>query len=45
MPKPPQPAAPVIDEMKVDVFPLRPSRDSGSVPEPGDEETAELGHS
>lgn len=45
MPKPPQPAAPVIDEMKVDVFPLRPASDSGSVPEPGDEETAELGHS
>lgn len=45
MPKPPQPPAPVIDEMKVDVFPLRPARDSGSVPEAGDEATAELGHS
>jgi hypothetical protein len=45
MPKPPQPAAPVIDETRVDPFPLRPARDSGSVPEAGDEETAELGHS
>ncbi|GHI06857.1 hypothetical protein AQI88_39310 [Streptomyces cellostaticus] len=45
MPKAPQPAPPVIDEMKVDVFPLRPASDSGSVPEAGDEETAELGHS
>ncbi|MFE1884092.1 DUF3027 domain-containing protein [Streptomyces diastatochromogenes] len=45
MPKPPQPAAPVIDELKVDVFPLRPAADSGSVPEAGDEEAAELGHS
>ncbi|KUN87660.1 hypothetical protein AQJ66_08420 [Streptomyces bungoensis] len=45
MPKTPQPAPPVIDETRVDPFPLRPARDSGSVPEPGDEETAELGHS
>lgn len=45
MPKPPQPAAPVIDETKVDPFPLRPAADSGSVPAVGDEETAELGHS
>ncbi|MCZ0988575.1 DUF3027 domain-containing protein [Streptomyces diastatochromogenes] len=45
MPKPPQPAAPVIDELKVDVFPLRPAPDSGSVPEAGDAEAAELGHS
>ncbi|WP_225824540.1 DUF3027 domain-containing protein [Streptomyces naphthomycinicus] len=45
MPKPPQPAAPVIDEMKVDAFPLRPARDSGSVPDTGDDETADLGHS
>lgn len=45
MPKPPQPAPPVVDETRVDPFPLRPARDSGSVPEPGDEETAELGHS
>ncbi len=45
MPKPPQPAPPVIDETKVDPFPLRPSRDSGSVPDVSDEDTAELGHS
>jgi hypothetical protein len=45
MPKPPQPAPPVIDETKVDAFPLRPSPDSGSVPETTDEDTAELGHS
>ncbi|MFI0812570.1 DUF3027 domain-containing protein [Streptomyces echinatus] len=45
MPKPPQPAAPVVDETRVDPFPLRPARDSGSVPDMGDEETAELGHS
>ncbi|MEU6552981.1 DUF3027 domain-containing protein [Streptomyces sp. NPDC046915] len=45
MPKPPQPATPVIDETRVDPFPLRPSPDSGSVPPTGDEETAELGHS
>ncbi|MGW2033620.1 MULTISPECIES: DUF3027 domain-containing protein [Streptomyces] len=45
MPKPPQPASPVVDETRVDAFPLRPARDSGSVPETGDDETAELGHS
>ncbi|MGW7252810.1 DUF3027 domain-containing protein [Streptomyces sp. NPDC054834] len=45
MPKPPQPAAPVIDETRVDPFPLRPAPDSGSVPAVGDEESAELGHS
>ncbi|MFE0510135.1 DUF3027 domain-containing protein [Streptomyces sp. NPDC058964] len=45
MPKPPQPAAPVIDETKVDPFPLRPAPDSGSVPAVSDEDTAELGHS
>jgi hypothetical protein len=45
MPKPPQPAPPVIDETRVEPFPLRPARDSGSVPEASDEETAELGHS
>ncbi|MEU6403135.1 DUF3027 domain-containing protein [Streptomyces sp. NPDC046985] len=44
MPKPPQPAAPVLDETRVDPFPLRPSRDSGSVPDLPDDETAELGH-
>ncbi|MER6530396.1 DUF3027 domain-containing protein [Streptomyces sp. NPDC001508] len=45
MPKPPQPAAPVIDETRVDPFPLRPAPDSGSVPTITDESTAELGHS
>ncbi|MGV9254981.1 DUF3027 domain-containing protein [Streptomyces sp. NPDC003697] len=44
MPKPPQPAPPVIDETRVDPFPLRPARDSGSVTVT-DDETAELGHS
>lgn len=44
MPKPPQPAPPVIDETRVDPFPLRPAP-SGSVPETTDEESAELGHS
>ncbi|WP_416976407.1 DUF3027 domain-containing protein [Streptomyces sp. T028] len=44
MPKTPQPAPPVIDETKVDPFPLRPAEDSGSVPAVSDEETAELGH-
>jgi hypothetical protein len=45
MPKPPQPAAPVIDETRVDPFPLRPASDSGSVPVTADEDTEELGHS
>ncbi|CAL9495961.1 putative protein [Streptomyces sp. enrichment culture] len=45
MPKPPQPAPPVIDETRVDPFPLRPAPDSGSVPVTEDEATAELGHS
>ncbi|GKQ36528.1 DUF3027 domain-containing protein [Streptomyces sp. A012304] len=45
MPKPPQPAPPVIDETRVDPFPLRPAADSGSVPAVTDEESAELGHS
>ncbi|MDF3300466.1 DUF3027 domain-containing protein [Streptomyces tropicalis] len=46
MPKPPQPAAPVLDETRVEPFPLRPSRDSGSVPESAaDDATADLGHS
>ncbi|WP_432054710.1 DUF3027 domain-containing protein [Streptomyces sp. bgisy022] len=45
MPKPPQPAAPVIDETRVDPFPLRPAPDSGSVPATEDEASAELGHS
>ncbi|MER6328852.1 DUF3027 domain-containing protein [Streptomyces sp. NPDC014983] len=45
MPKPPQPAPPVVDETSVEPFPLHPARDSGSVPETTDEATAELGHS
>ncbi|GAA2408656.1 DUF3027 domain-containing protein [Streptomyces coeruleofuscus] len=45
MPKPPQPAPPVIDETRVDPFPLRPAPDSGSVPVAADEDTEELGHS
>ncbi|MFG2128890.1 DUF3027 domain-containing protein [Streptomyces sp. NPDC048751] len=45
MPKPPRPAPPVIDETRVDPFPLRPSPDSGSVPAVDDEDAAELGHS
>ena len=45
MPKPPQPAPPVIDETRVDPFPLRPAADSGSVPAVSDGEAADLGHS
>ncbi|MFR9800198.1 DUF3027 domain-containing protein [Streptomyces sp. MS06] len=45
MPKTPQPAPPVVDETRVDPFPLRPAPDSGSVPAVTDEESAELGHS
>jgi nucleotide-binding universal stress UspA family protein len=45
MPRPPQPAPPVIDETRVDPFPLRPAADSGSVLVTEDESTAELGHS
>jgi hypothetical protein len=35
----------VIDETKVDAFPLRTAADSGSVPDVPDEAAAELGHS
>ncbi|MEU9590303.1 DUF3027 domain-containing protein [Streptomyces sp. NPDC048219] len=45
MPKTPQPAPPVIDETRIDPFPLRPAPDSGSVPVTEDEASAELGHS
>ncbi|MFC9845895.1 DUF3027 domain-containing protein [Streptomyces sp. NPDC060223] len=45
MPAPPRPAPHVIDETRVDPFPLRPAPDSGSVPEVSDEAAAELGHS
>ncbi|MFJ6570040.1 DUF3027 domain-containing protein [Streptomyces sp. NPDC091292] len=43
MPVPPRPAPPVIDETRVDVLPLRPEPDSGSVDEASP--TEELGHS
>ncbi|MET7359356.1 DUF3027 domain-containing protein [Streptomyces sp. NPDC005562] len=43
MPKPPRPAPPVLDETRVDVLPLRPSADSGSVSVAGPSE--DLGHS
>ncbi|WP_307132173.1 DUF3027 domain-containing protein [Streptomyces aurantiacus] len=45
MPKPPRPAPPVIDETRVDPFPLRPSPDSGSVSVGPDESSTEFGHS
>ncbi|MGQ4359880.1 DUF3027 domain-containing protein [Streptomyces sp. SAS_272] len=45
MPTPPRPAPPVVDETRVDPFPLRPAADSGSVPTTADEDAAELGHS
>ncbi|MFF1355595.1 DUF3027 domain-containing protein [Streptomyces sp. NPDC058297] len=44
MPKPPRPAPHVIDETRVDPFPLRPAADSGSVPVAPDG-TEDLGHS
>ncbi|MFF7233303.1 DUF3027 domain-containing protein [Streptomyces sioyaensis] len=43
MPKPPRPAAPVVDETVVEPLALRPERDGGSVEETGPGE--ELGHS
>ncbi|WP_406209168.1 DUF3027 domain-containing protein [Streptomyces decoyicus] len=43
MPKPPRPAAPVVDETVVEPLSLRPERDGGSVEETGPAE--ELGHS
>ncbi|MFJ9538782.1 DUF3027 domain-containing protein [Streptomyces sp. NPDC101225] len=45
MPKPPVPPPPVIDETRVEPFPLRPAADSGSVPAVAEEDMAELGHS
>ncbi|MFD4787758.1 DUF3027 domain-containing protein [Streptomyces sp. NPDC058459] len=45
MPAPPRPPEPVVDETRVDPFPLRPAPDSGSVTAEGDGEAAELGHS
>ncbi|QES42283.1 DUF3027 domain-containing protein [Streptomyces venezuelae] len=43
MPKPPRPAPPVLDETRIDVLPLRPGADSGSVMAEGPGE--DLGHS
>ncbi|MGW4201254.1 DUF3027 domain-containing protein [Streptomyces sp. NPDC004726] len=46
MPKPPQPAQPVLDSLGMDEFPLHPEPDSGSVPAaagPGPDD--DLGHS
>ncbi|WP_369194623.1 DUF3027 domain-containing protein [Streptomyces djakartensis] len=45
MPRPPQPAPPVVDETRVDPFPLRPAPDSGSVTVTDDDTSADLGHS
>ncbi|MFD5426995.1 DUF3027 domain-containing protein [Streptomyces sp. NPDC127084] len=45
MPKPPRPAAPVLDSMGADEFPLRPAPDSGSVPDHADGSPDDLGHS
>ncbi|MFC8915916.1 DUF3027 domain-containing protein [Streptomyces sp. NPDC047821] len=46
MPKPPRPAPPVLDSMGADAFPLRPARDSGSVPPVSPDAASEdLGHS
>ncbi|MEE1755691.1 DUF3027 domain-containing protein [Streptomyces sp. SP18CS02] len=46
MPKPPRPAPPVLDSLGTDAFPLRPARDSGSVPATSQDEASEdLGHS
>jgi hypothetical protein len=44
MPAPPRPAPHVLDEMGADAFPLRPSRDSGSVLTDADAESEDLGH-
>lgn len=45
MPKPPKPAPHALDTMQVDEYPLRPARDSGSVPAEPDAPTEDLGHS
>ncbi|MEU9618393.1 MULTISPECIES: DUF3027 domain-containing protein [unclassified Streptomyces] len=45
MPKPPKPAPHALDTMQVDEYPLRPARDSGSVPVEPDTPTEDLGHS
>ncbi|MFJ7194583.1 MULTISPECIES: DUF3027 domain-containing protein [unclassified Streptomyces] len=45
MPKPPKPTPHALDTMQVDEYPLRPARDSGSVPAEADVPTEDLGHS
>ncbi|MGW2224348.1 DUF3027 domain-containing protein [Streptomyces formicae] len=45
MPKPARPAPPVLDETRVDVLPLRPAADSGSVSVEGEGPGDDLGHS
>jgi hypothetical protein len=45
MPKPPKPAPHALDTMQVDEYPLRPARDSGSVPVEPDAPSEDLGHS
>ncbi|MEV0919198.1 DUF3027 domain-containing protein [Streptomyces sp. NPDC049967] len=45
MPKPPKPAPHALDTMQVDEYPLRPARDSGSVPTDPDAPSEDLGHS
>ncbi|MFF3172585.1 DUF3027 domain-containing protein [Streptomyces sp. NPDC057900] len=45
MPKPPKPAPHALDTMRVDEYPLRPARDSGSVPAEPDAPSEDLGHS
>lgn len=45
MPKTPKPAPHALDTLQVDEYPLRPARDSGSVPEETDGSSADLGHS
>lgn len=45
MPKPPRLAEHVLDSMRADEFPLRPERDSGSVPVGADVPSEDLGHS
>ncbi|MGC5343098.1 DUF3027 domain-containing protein [Streptomyces sp. DT171] len=45
MPTPPRPAPHALDTLRVDEYPLRPSRDSGSVPSDPDSPADDLGHS
>ncbi|MEN3585470.1 DUF3027 domain-containing protein [Streptomyces sp. ZYX-F-203] len=45
MPRPPRPTPPVVDETRLDPFPLRRAADSGSAPAEEDASSAEPGHS